>query len=354
MNVRNVINIVHDTTSMNLGVWKAATVGCATLAAQGVKSFLLVTSPNQPLNSDIGMEILSIPGDGADQNIKDILKQRDLSPENSVIASHGSWLAPTRFGNRLGRDGYRWVYVPQGMLEPWSMRQKRLKKRLYFVLAERPMVQRSSAIRAVSKNEQQNLERLFKREIHLIENGVPLPPYHSKETRAIQYLFIGRLHYKKSLLPLVQAWDHTMRNSSSKLVICGPDEGELTRINPYIKDNIEYRGLVTGENKKSLLKSSHYFVLPSHSEGLPSAVLEGMSYGLIPIISEGCNLPEVFSQGLGFRTGTDTTSISQAFQRTRTVAFDHELSRKNHQFVSDRFSEERTGKQLLELYRKLA
>ncbi|HMJ67973.1 MAG TPA: glycosyltransferase [Cyclobacteriaceae bacterium] len=353
MKVSNVINIVHDTTSVNLGVWKAATVGHEALAAQGVNSFLLVTSPNNPGGSSTGVEVLNVPDQGTQQAIDDVLRKRNLSPENSIVVSHGSWLAPTRIGNRLSRNGYRWVYVPQGMLEPWSMSQKMLKKKLYYFLRERPLVKRSAAIRAVSKNEQRNLERLFRRKVYLVENGVPVPSYQPKETGSLQYVFIGRLHAKKGILPLVQAWDNAMRDSSARLVICGPDEGELSRINPYLHGNIEYKGLVTGDDKISLLRSSHYFVLPSYSEGLPSAVLEGMSYGLIPVVSEGCNLPEVFSEDLGFRTGTDTTGISRALNQARNLAFDHAQSKRNHQYISDHFSDRRTGMQLLELYREL-
>jgi hypothetical protein len=41
-----------------------------------------------------------------------------------------------------------------------------------------------------------------------------------------------------------------------------------------------------------------------------------MMYGLVPIISQGCNFPEVFEQDLGYDSGTTYHSIKLALEQT--------------------------------------
>ena len=45
------------------------------------------------------------------------------------------------------KNNIPWVAVPHGMLEPWSLSQKRLKKWMYLHLVESPMLRRAHAIK---------------------------------------------------------------------------------------------------------------------------------------------------------------------------------------------------------------
>lgn len=57
--------------------------------------------------------------------------------------------------------------------------------------------------------------------------------------------------------------------------------------------NIIFPGIVQGDAKKALLKSCAAYCLVSSSEGLPIALLEGMSYGKIPIVTRIPAIQEV-------------------------------------------------------------
>jgi glycosyltransferase involved in cell wall biosynthesis len=93
--------------------------------------------------------------------------------------------------------------------------------------------------------------------------------------------------------------------------------------------------------------------LPSLSEGFPVSVLESMSYGLIPLISEGCNFNEVFEYKLGERLEPDESQISSVLRSIASRSFDHELSRRNSEFINSRFAEKKIGEQLLNFYRSI-
>jgi len=54
--------------------------------------------------------------------------------------------------------------------------------------------------------------------------------------------------------------------------------------NNNLVSNIDYTGVVSGNKKKKLFLSSDIFVLPSHIDGQPLAILEAMAAGL-PIIT---------------------------------------------------------------------
>lgn len=354
----NIINVVSNVSKVNMGVWKAALVGSATLLQNGVSSFLCVCD-----NSPADTEALSPPGISTvflstgkicSENLIKWISQKSLSPENSIVITHGSWLMPTKLGRLLSDRGYCWIYVPQGMLEPWSMNQSRLKKKLYLLLFEKPLVKKADVIRAVSKSEKSNLRSLLNRDSDLIENGVAVPPYARKpDTHPLQYVFMARLHFKKGIVPLVKQWNIVMTNINAKLIIAGTDEGELQKIKPYLKGNIEYIGPVYGVEKTTLLRNSHYYFLPSYSEGFPSSVLEAMSYGMIPLISGGCNFSEVFESDLGYKVEPDDESIHQRLILLKNKEFDHDKSMKNHAFVEKYYSESAIGKKLFSLYTSL-
>ena len=287
--------------------------------------------------------------------LQELAAKQGLDPQNAIIVSHGCWLAPSRVGHALSKSGYPWIHVPHGMLEPWSMKQGRLKKILYYRLRERKFILSASRVRAVSRPEKNNLERQLGREVILVENGVRLPEtLPAKDDHNTTFLFMARLHYKKGVIPLVRAWKRTMDGVKGKtLIIAGPDEGELEKIKPLLTGNVRYIGAVYGKDKEDWLKRSHYYLLPSFSEGFPTSVLEAMSYGLTPLISEGCNFPEVFREGLGFRAEPDEEQLAKVLGDLKARPFDAALSERNRDYIAKHYAEEVIGEELHKLYSSL-
>lgn len=106
---------------------------------------------------------------------------------------------------------------------------------------------------------------------------------------AISLLFLGTITENKGIFELV---DYLQNNRfylqrKIKLTICG--EGESDRLISLINSensvgNIFFAGWVNGLQKEVLIGDTDIFILPSHYEGLPMAILEAMSAGK-PIIS---------------------------------------------------------------------
>ena len=95
-------------------------------------------------------------------------------PQSSILVSHGNWGWATKTGYKMKRAGYKWIAVPHGMLEPWSLRQKWLKKKLYFHLSEYPKLKKADAIIAVGRPEFNNLKKYFDKVYHIPNGIVPV------------------------------------------------------------------------------------------------------------------------------------------------------------------------------------
>jgi glycosyltransferase involved in cell wall biosynthesis len=356
-----IINIVDSVDNINYGVWHAAIVNATLLSGDGIETELWY--PEKAFKCPIGVTGIGLPLLTI-KELKNIVIKRNLDPSKDIIVTHGAWKYPTRWGAWLKRKGFRWVYVPQGMLEPWSMKQKWLKKQVYFNLIEKKLATKADAIRAVSFPESENLKALMKHSIiKFIPNGVLVEERETAINRERitrrSYLFLSRLHHKKNVVTLAEAWLKSRLNNDEfcELLIAGPDQGELEKLMPLVKRsrNIRYIGSVYDENKKEVLEKCTFYVLPSFSEGLPSSLLEAMSYGLIPVISEGCNLPEVFTQNLGIKVGTNVESIRSVLDETVTWKAQTitDIGLKSRQFIKRNYSIESITDLQMMLFKEL-
>lgn len=342
--IRRLIHLVDRFDRVNYGIWNAALATADQLQEQyhlqaemwypevGAATDLpLPRSVRGRALADLSMEGLGLA-----------IAEAGLDPVVDVIISHGCWRYPTRWGEALRKKGYRWLAVPHGMLESWSMRQKWLRKKVYYYLRELPALHRADAVRAVGDMEFVNLCKVFGDKTHCIVNGVePLPA--SAQERPVdcaaqdgvkRVLFMARLHHKKGILPLVQAWSESrlMGDVKFQLQIAGPDDGELEVLKELLEKlptpvNIEYLGAVYGPQKQQLLQEATYYALPSFSEGFPTSVLEAMQYGAVPLISDGCNFPDVFKHELGYRLSPEVADIRAVLDQLPDIAA-AELARK--------------------------
>jgi len=135
-------------------------------------------------------------------------------------------------------------------------------------------------------------------------------------------LFVSRLHPKKGLDLLLPAWAALGdARKDWELIIAGPDEGGYASvIDRLIQDldlgaSIRRVGKVSQESKVSLLNSADLFVLPSHSEGFPSAILEAMAAAVPVVATRECNFSELFQEQGGWECHADRDSLMRALRQ---------------------------------------
>jgi glycosyltransferase involved in cell wall biosynthesis len=365
VNQINIVNLVDSLKPVNMGIWDAALKTSHALEENhNIKSFLV--APDSEWNQANDYSVVDVckirkrtPGE-----LTGFVKQHGLSPGNTVFCAHGCWNFPNRFLHHFSSLGFQTVSCPQGMLEPWSMQQKSIRKRIFFRLFEQSRISSANVIRAVSTPEKKNLRDLFPNsQVCLIPNstadvgGNP----ERESSGPIRFVFLGRLHPKKCPMQLAEAFIRSSLKNDAKfeLVIAGPDQGLRSKINDLIEShgcqNVVCRDGVFGSQKAQMLMETEFFVLPSHSEGFPTAVIEAMSLGCIPIISLGCNFPEANSNNLGFEVGTDIPSIKTALESAAkmTVQQRRQASDAAVRFIVDHYSTDIVASQQCEMFSKL-
>jgi glycosyltransferase involved in cell wall biosynthesis len=362
-----IINIVDRLDRVNFGIWNAAIATAAELRQRfEVSSEIWFPestreAEDHELNGALPRGLGAL---GMDQ-LERMITEAGLNPGSDIIVSHGCWQYPTRWGRALKKRGFTWMAVPHGMLEQWSVSQKRIRKWVYFHGVEKPALKRADKIRAVGRPELDTLTNIFKHDLVWMPNGVPArhenPDTLDKPLHRV-VLFMARLHHKKGVLPLLEGWKASplCNRDGYCLKIAGPDDGELERMERFLRDNdsvrnIEYLGAVYGGKKESLLRESPFYILPSFSEGFPTSVLEAMLNGLVPIISKGCNFPDVFEKQLGMEVEPEMKSVKSALEKVLEMdpVMFAETSAKARAYIEETYTYEILAAKQFDFYKRL-
>jgi glycosyltransferase involved in cell wall biosynthesis len=243
-----------------------------------------------------------------------------------VLNVQGVWAGMNVSGvSHARRIGARVVMAPHGMLDSWALARSRLKKRVARVLFADRVLAAVDCFHALAVSEADALRALgLRAPIAVIANGVALPAKTSAAGGRPRLLFLGRLHTKKCIGELIEAWNVVgVEAPDWELQIAGPDELRMRgRLRDATKvSNIRFVGELQGEAKERAYAEAHAFVLPSRSEGLPMTVLEAWAYGLPVVMTEACNLSEGFARDAALRVEPDVTSIVDGLRRL--VAMSH-------------------------------
>ncbi|MDB5583851.1 MAG: hypothetical protein JWR80_9027 [Bradyrhizobium sp.] len=245
-----------------------------------------------------------------------------------LVHVHGIWGLAARATATWARySGRPYVISAHGMLDPWAWQRSRTKKRVSALLWEGRLLRHARLLHALSVPEAEMIaEYRFGPPLTVIPNGVSLPQSISdRKSRdgKRSLLFLGRLHPKKGLQELIDAWAYlpsTMR-ATWRLVIAGWDEIGLRSLLEVragalgLADEIEFVGQVFGSDKDTAFRDATAFILPSHSEGLPMTILEAWSYGLPVLMTAACNLPKGFATGAAVQITTSPAEMAATIGR---------------------------------------
>jgi poly(glycerol-phosphate) alpha-glucosyltransferase len=199
------------------------------------------------------------------------------------------------------------------------LRHRRWKKRIASAVYELGHLRRAACLHALCEAECDAIRALgLRNPVCVIPNGVDRVPAERSVRRTLWrrdlpqdarvLLYLGRLHPKKGLANLINAWSEIRREegraaSRWHLVIAGWDEDRHQEVLEGIvlasgvADTVHFIGPQVGPGKDATFRSSDAFILPSFSEGLPMTVLEAWAYGLPVLMTPHCNLPEGFASG---------------------------------------------------------
>lgn len=249
-----------------------------------------------------------------------------LKPD--ILHIHGIWSAGSIHG-RFAPKEIRVIVSPRGMLDPWILARNPWLKRAHSTLFERPMLARAH-LHALSDHEAATaLDYMpaLRGRVFTVPNGVA-PAAETKTQEREGALYLGRLHEKKQVLPLIDAWE--LGTKRMVLTIAGwGDAAYEADVATRCKNKRRARfvGALSGEAKARALSEASFFILPSLSEGLPMAALEALSHGCIPILTEACHLPQLFADDVALRMEPDFSDFSVLLARMEAMSAEDKAMR---------------------------
>jgi glycosyltransferase involved in cell wall biosynthesis len=172
----------------------------------------------------------------------------------------------------------------------WYARTRLAVGFVHYVVPEIMTCRRAKRIVANSDALRQQLIAIHKLDdsrTAVVRNGVAreaMAIFQHKDLRnTTDLLFVGRLHWRKGIVPLLEAFQRRPGISANFYIVGeGPQWGEVSKIAAADK-----RIIVLGSQEQSkvfeLMATTKYFLWPSLHEGFPNAFAEAMASGHVCI-----------------------------------------------------------------------
>lgn len=284
----------------------------------------------------------------------------DLLHDNGLWMAHNHRLAVLAARRRIPR-----VVSTRGMLEPWALRHKRLKKSLAWRLYQRRDLRRAQLLHATAEGEAAHLAALqLGVPVCTIPNGVDVPDLRRHEPttggEARTALFLGRIYPVKGLPLLIEAWSQ-MRPPGWRLEIAGPDEaghrGEVERAvaRAGLDDVVSFSGPLEGQAKHDAYARAALFVLPSHSESFGMAAAEALAHGVPVLTTTGTPWRGLAERGCGWSVAPSADAIAQGLRLATAQPPEalRVMGAQGRAWVAAEFSWEKVAADFLAAYERL-
>lgn len=318
------------------------------------------------------MNTHALDGTTAKLHILDVFKSEDVErfirrEKFEIVHLQSMWdLRYHKIVKICLRLNIPYVETPRGMLEPWSLAQKKWKKRLALWLYQMSDLNHAAFIYTTADEEAKNVKALgVKAPCAVIPNGIETDSYKCRTSIDIvkkQVLFLSRIHVKKGIELLLEAWARIIDDFPGwTLMIVGNGEAayieslKAMAVRLGVGESVTISEPVFGEAKVKLYQSSSLFVLPSYSENFGMVIAEAMSCG-VPVITTRYCPWEILNEtqtgwciDLSVENLIDNLKNAMAMDAVELYAMGQCAS----QLVFDRFNYRNVAKKTMELYKNI-
>lgn len=230
-----------------------------------------------------------------------------------------------------------YIIRPCGMLDPWSLRQSWLVKKLYMLWRLQGDLNAAAALHFTTTTECDLTRPLHLRAPTIVEpNGVSLDEFqnlpepggfrrrHPEIGDRPLIVFLSRLHHKKGLDLLIPAFARC-GVADAVLALVGPAvEGYLPQVQAMarehgVRDRVVFTGMLNGMDRVEALVDADLYCLPSYQENFGIAVVEALAAGTPVVISDQVNIHhEVAAAGVGGVTPTRVEPLAEQLRQWLT------------------------------------
>lgn len=306
-----------------------------------------------PMGTDFPLHRLGRPDNPWQYSRRLIPWLRDRASGFDAVVVHGMWLYHgmatagwvERQRSAAGCRAPIFLVMPHGMLDPWfqeapERRLKSIRNSVYWRLVERRVVETADAILFTSGEEMRRARTSFPgyrpRMERVVGFGTAEPPkitslgagYPHSELpipgREGYLLYLGRIHEKKGVGMLLEAYAGLREASLPSLLVAGPGwdsaygRSLLDAIDrdAFLKAKVHPEGMLSGDRKWQALMGCEAFVLPSHHENFGVAVAEALSCGRPVLLSDKVNIHrEIVDSGAGLSADDSVQGVASLLTR---------------------------------------
>ena len=370
-----VLHVIPSVAERSGGPATAIVPMCRALMQQGIEVLLLSTTDGLSDKQDVveynGVPAIFFPPQlGASfkysrplaswlsSNIRnfDLAHIHAVFNHSSVAASHA-----------CRKAGVPYIIRPLGTLDPWSMTQKSLRKRLFWQLLGKAMLEHAAAVHYTSEVEKLSTEGhlgLIHGEVIALGINANNSNYNGR-SRGEPYVFVlSRLHPKKGLHVLIDAFlalAEQGKLANWRLIIAGDGlAGYVAKLKAKVaaspqRNRIVFTGWLDEEKKHAMLGGASLLALPSHQENFGLCVMEALSHAVPVLVSPNVNLAaEIVSANAGWIAAVDKDALTEKL--IEALSDDDELTKRGRagKQLSQKYSWEHTATELIKVYEAYA
>src|SRR5687767_3564980 len=369
-----VLHVIPSVSERSGGPATAIVPMCRALREQGIEVLLATTDHGfRQMNTDATTDYKGVParffpaqlGESFKYSrplakwLKTSVRDFDLVHIHAVF-NHASVAAAAA----CRQFGVPYVVRPLGTLDPWSMKQKPGRKRMFWLLQGKRMLERSAAVHYTAAGEKTATEQhLGLNHGRVIPLGVEANGFAPIKPAADLFpalagrsyvLTLSRLDPKKGVDVLIDTF-LSLKRDDWRLVVAGDgprDYVSLLKQRAGDSEKIVFTGWIDGEVKEALLREASLLALPSRHENFGLSVMEAMARGVPALVTPEVNLArEMQAANAGWIVNLADLShglaavIDDESERVRRGKAASELTKQ--------YSWERTASELINLYEEI-
>lgn len=297
---------------------------------------------------------------GYSRNMNRFLQQADYD----MYHTNGMWMHCNHETCLMARQkGKPYIITPHGMLYPQAMARSAWKKRLLLAVGGvNKDLELATCIHATCKEEMEHYRKLgYKNPVAVIPNPVPIPSFINeirRENSVKRIGFLGRLHPRKNVEALINAWIVLSdKVKDAQLIIMGKGDAAYEqmlkdRVGQHGLKNVTFAGFVTGREKFEKLASLTALCVPSDFENFGMIVTEALSVGTTVIASLGTPWQELNTCHCGWWISNDVETLAKNIQEVLDLPESDiaEMGRNGKRLVEEKYSDMQVAGMMKQLY----